>query len=139
MKKVVFVCVHNSGRSQMAEAFANRLGKGKLTAQSAGTAPADSLNPTVVRAMQEIGHDMKGHYPKDLSPDMVDWADQVITMGCEVDAGVCPAGFVPSVEWSLDDPKGKSIGQVRQIRDEIRKRVLELIAELENEGQGSRL
>ncbi|MGB9618965.1 MAG: arsenate reductase ArsC [Armatimonadota bacterium] len=132
MKKVVFVCVHNSGRSQMAEAFAKRLGAGRIEALSAGTEPADGLNPTVVEAMREIGYDMTGHYPKLLTPEMVESADRIITMGCGVDAGVCPASFLPTEDWGLDDPKGQPIEKVRQIRDEIERRVRALVEEMHN-------
>ena len=127
--KVIFVCVHNSGRSQMAEAFANRLGQRKLIAESAGTEPGDALNPQAVAVMQEIGYDMSGHHPKMMTLEMVDSADRIITMGCGVDAGVCPAAFVPTEDWGLDDPKGQPIEKVREIRDEIKARVEKLIAE----------
>ena len=132
MRKVVFVCVHNSGRSQMAEAFTKRLGNGKLTAESAGTEPVDDLNPIVVQVMNEIGYDMSGHYPKILTLDMVGSADKIITMGCGVDSGVCPASFIPTEDWGLEDPKDKSIEKVREIRDDIKKRVITLIKEYEN-------
>ncbi len=131
MKKVVFVCVHNSGRSQMAEAFAKRLGAGKIIAESAGTQPADGLNPEVVQAMKEIGYDMKGHYPKLLTIEMINSADRIITMGCGVDAeGVCPASIVQTEDWGLEDPKGRSVEQIRQIRDQIKTRVEKLIQEM---------
>ena len=128
MKKVVFVCIHNSGRSQMAEAFARRFPG--IEAVSAGTEPADGLNPVVVKAMREIGCDMSGHRPKMLTPQMVDGADRIITMGCRVDAGVCPAAFLPTEDWGLEDPKGQPIEKVREIRDRIEKRVQELAGEL---------
>lgn len=131
MKSVVFVCIHNSGRSQMAEAFAKKLGKGLLTAASAGTEPGGELNPTALQAMQEIGFDMSGHYPKLMTMEMVENADQIITMGCGVDASTCPAVFVPSEDWGLEDPKGQPIEKVREIRDEIERRVATLIEELE--------
>lgn len=130
MKKVLFVCVHNSGRSQMAEAFANKLGAGRIVAESAGTQPGGQLNPEVVEAMREIGYDMSGHYPKVMTPEMVDSADRIITMGCGVDAGTCPAVFVPSEDWGLEDPKGQPIEKVREIRDEIKYRVEKLIDEV---------
>jgi len=133
MKKVVFVCVHNSGRSQMAEAFAKRLGAGKIEAASAGTKPADGLNPTVIEAMREIGYDMTGHHPKVLTPEMAESADRIITMGCGVDAGVCPASFLPTEDWGLDDPAGRPIEDVRRIRDEIERRVRTLVQEIEND------
>jgi len=131
MKKIVFVCVHNSGRSQMAEAFAKKLGAGKVFAESAGTQPADELNPAVVRAMEEIGYDMSGHYPKMLTLDMINSADRIITMGCGVDAeGVCPASIVQTEDWGLEDPKGQPIDKVRQIRDQIKARVEKLMEEI---------
>jgi len=130
MKRVVFVCVHNSGRSQMAEAFARKLGEGKIIAESAGTEPGDGLNPQAVAAMEEIGFDMSAHHPKVLTVGMVDSADRIITMGCGVDAGVCPAAFMPTEDWGLDDPKGRPIEEVRAIRDQIRARVEGLIVEL---------
>lgn len=131
MKKVLFVCVHNSGRSQMAEAFANKLGSGKIVAESAGTQPADELDPAAVRVMEEIGYDMSGHYPKMMTLDMVNSADRMITMGCGVDAeGVCPASLIPTEDWGLEDPKGQPIDKVREIRDQIRTRVEQLIDEM---------
>jgi arsenate reductase len=132
-KKVIFVCIHNSGRSQMAEAFARRLGGGVIEAESAGTAPGGELNPQAVAAMEEIGYDMSGHRPKMMTPAMVDAADLVVTMGCGVnpddipDGAVCPVVMVPSEDWGLEDPKGKSVEKVREIRDEIRLRVERLI------------
>jgi arsenate reductase (thioredoxin) len=131
IKRVLFVCIHNSGRSQMAEAFLRALGSGVATAESAGTEPAEGLNPTVVQVMEDAGFDMSGHYPKVMDADMVNRADRVITMGCDVDAGVCPAAFVPTEDWGLEDPKGKPIEAVRAIRDEIRSKVEALIQELD--------
>lgn len=130
MKRVVFVCIHNSGRSQMAEAFAKRIGEGKVIAESAGTEPGDALNPQAVAAMEEIGYDMSDHHPKVMTGEMVQQADRIITMGCGVDATTCPAVFVPSEDWGLDDPKGQPIERVREIRDEIKARVEKLIDEM---------
>ena len=137
MKRVIFVCIHNSGRSQMAEAFAKKLGDGKIVAESAGTAPGGTLNPQAVAAMEEIGFDMSSHYPKVMTPEMVESADKVITMGCgvnldDVDHGgaVCPAVFVESEDWGLEDPKGQPIEKVRAIRDQIKTRVEKLIEEM---------
>ncbi len=134
MKKVIFVCIHNSGRSQMAEAFAKKLGEGMIIAESAGTEPGGNLNPQAVEVMEEIGYDMSSHYPKVMTDEMVDSADKVITMGCgvnldDIDHGgaVCPAVFVESEDWGLEDPKGKPIEKVREIRDLIRSRVELLI------------
>ena len=123
----------------MAEAFAKRLGAGVIEAESAGTQPAGSLNLVVVKAMQEIGYDMSGHYPKVMTPEMADSADLVVTMGCGVDieagsaGGVCPVVFVPSVDWGLEDPKGQPIDKVREMRDKIRRRVEHLVEELSHE------
>jgi len=136
LKKVIFVCIHNSGRSQMAEAFAKKLGKGVIEAESAGTSPGGELNPQAVAAMEEIGYDMSGHYPKMMTNEMVDTADRVVTMGCGVnldeaaEGGVCPAVFVPSEDWGLEDPKGKPIEKVREIRDDIKARIEKLITEM---------
>ena len=140
MKKVIFVCIHNSGRSQMAEAFAKKLGAGRIAAESAGTEPGGSLNPQAVAAMREIGYDMSGHYPKVMTPEMVDSSNKVITMGCgvnldDVDHGgaVCPAVFVESEDWGLEDPKGQPMEKVREIRDQIRQKVERLVQELGDE------
>ncbi len=131
MKTVLFVCIHNSGRSQMAEAFFNQMAKGKAQAYSAGTQPADRVNPVVVEAMQEVGIDISGNKPKALTIDMVEKADKMVTMGCGAEAeAVCPASFIETEDWSLEDPEGKTLQQVRLIRDEIKKRVVKLLAEL---------
>ena len=130
-KTVLFVCVHNSGRSQMAEAFFNQLAKGKAQALSAGTQPANKVNPIVVEAMKEVGIDISGNKPKALTMEMVEKADRMITMGCGAEAeAVCPASFIETEDWALEDPKGKSIEQVRKIRDEIKERVKKLVEEV---------
>lgn len=125
----------------MAEAFARRLGEGKVLAESAGTEPGGTLNPQAVAAMEEIGYDMSGHHPKVMTPEMVDSADRVITMGCgvnldDIDHGgaVCPAVFVESEDWGLEDPKGQPLEKVREIRDQIRTRVEKLISEMTVDG-----
>jgi len=128
-RRVLFVCVHNSGRSQMAEAFANRMAQGAVEARSAGTDPADRPNPTVVDAMMELGLDISRSRPKTMTQDMVDRAERVITMGCEIAEG-CPVTLVPSEDWGLDDPAGRPIEEVRRIRDEVERRVERLLAEL---------
>ena len=131
MKTVVFVCVHNSGRSQMAEAFFNQMAKGKALAISAGTQPGDKVHAVVVEAMQEVGIDLSGNRPKMLTMEMVEKADKMITMGCGADAGgLCPASFIETEDWALDDPKDKSLEQVRAIRDDIKKRVMNLVQEI---------
>lgn len=125
------MCIHNSGRSQIAEAFANKLGAGRVVAESAGTEAADGLNPAAVQAMEEIGYDMSGHHPKIMTMEMVNSADRMITMGCGVDTeGVCPASYIPTEDWGLEDPKGQPIEMVRQIRDQIEARVRKLIEEM---------
>ena len=125
----MFVCVHNSGRSQIAEAFFNQLAKGKAVAISAGTQPAAQINYAVVTAMREVSMEIGGQKPKLLTPGMLESADRVITMGCST-AEVCPAIFVPTDDWDLDNPEGKPIEEVRQIRDKIKTRVEELVERL---------
>jgi len=128
MKTVLFVCVHNSGRSQMAEAFFNQLTMGKAQAFSAGTQPADKVNPVVVEAMREVGIDISSNKPKALTMDIVEKADRMITMGCGAEAGaVCPASFIETEDWALEDPEGQTLEQVRKIRDEIKDRVKKII------------
>jgi arsenate reductase len=129
MRTVIFVCIHNSGRSQIAEAFFNWLARGRARAPSAGTSPDATVDATVVEAMREVGIDISGNRPKALTLDMVEQADMVVTMGCGVE-GICPANFVETEDWGLDDPKGKPLQEVRRIRDEIRARVVELLRRL---------
>lgn len=132
MKKILFVCVENAGRSQMAEAFANHYGKGKITASSAGIMLAEQVNPVVVEVMKEKGIDISMNKPKLLTMKMAEEADQIITMGCSAEK-VCPAPLLKNViDWALEDPKDQPIEKVRQIRDEIEKRVLKLISELQS-------
>jgi arsenate reductase len=129
MKKVLFVCVHNAGRSQMAEAIFNTIADGEAVGESAGTKPSERINPTVVRAMLEVGFDLRDRRPKALTIDMMEEADRVITMGCGEDA-TCPAAMAPTEDWALEDPEGKPIESVRRIRDEIRARVEKLAQEM---------
>jgi protein-tyrosine-phosphatase len=132
LKKVLFVCVENAGRSQMAEAFANHYGKGKLVASSAGVMLADKVNPKVVEVMKEEGIDISINKPKLLTAKMAEDADIIITMGCSAEK-FCPAPLLRNViDWGLEDPKDKPIEKVRQIRDEIEKRVSKLISEFSN-------
>jgi len=128
--EVLFVCVHNAGRSQMAAALLARHAGDRITIRSAGTAPADTINPTVVEAMREIGIDLDsaGATPKRLTDDTVRASDVVITMGC---GDECP--YYPGkryLDWTLDDPAGASIETVRAIRDDIDRRVEDLASEL---------
>jgi protein-tyrosine-phosphatase len=115
----------------MAEAFFNKLAGGKAQAYSAGTKPADEVNQTVVDAMKEVGIDISGNKPKLLTMDMVEKAERMITMGCGTEAeAVCPASFIETEDWALEDPKGKPLEQVRKIRDEIKERVIKLAKEV---------
>ena len=128
MKTVLFVCVGNAGRSQMAEAFFNHLANGKARAISAGTKPASVVDPRTIEVMREVGIDTSSARPKALTMEMLEQADRVVTMGCGVE-GVCPASFVETEDWQLEDPKGKSLEEVRRMRDEIRARVHRLLEE----------
>jgi len=127
MKTALFICVHNSGRSQMAEAFFNQMAKGKAKAISAGSQPADKVNPTVVKAMREVGIDISRNKPKLLTLEMMEGISLVVTMGCE---NACPYTTAETRDWDLEDPKDKSIERVRKIRDEIKLRVQGLLTEL---------
>ena len=129
MKLVLFVCVGNAGRSQMAEAFFNHLAQGKAQAISAGTSPAQEIDPKVVQLMQEVDIDVSHHKPKLLTSDMLNQADLIVTMGCGVE-DLCPATFAETQDWGLNDPKGKPIDEIRKIRDEIRTKVIKLIEEM---------
>jgi arsenate reductase (thioredoxin) len=125
---VLFVCVHNAGRSQMAAGYLAHLGEGRVEVLSAGSAPADRINPVAVEAMLEEGIDITGEQPKVLTTEAVQLSDVVVTMGC---GDECP--FFPGKryeDWKLDDPAGQGIDAVRPIRDEIRRRVEALLAEL---------
>jgi len=129
MKKVLFVCVENAGRSQMAEAFAKHYGKGKIEALSAGTIPSKEVNPLVVQAMREKNIDISRNKPKLINTQMVQEADLVIVMGCDA-RGFCPAPLLKKVvDWELEDPEGKPIERIREIRNEIERRVKALIGE----------
>ncbi len=125
---VLFVCVHNAGRSQMAAALLDHHAHGSVTVRSAGSEPTDRINPAVVEVMTELGLDLSKEFPKALTDDAVQAADVVITMGC---GDACP--FYPGKryeDWELDDPAGQGIEAVRPIRDEIRRRVEALLSEL---------
>jgi len=126
MKTVLFVCIGNAGRSQMAEAFLNQLAEGKARAISAGTQPADDIDSQVVEVMREVGLDIGMNKPKALTLKMLEQADRVVTMGCGAE-GVCPASFVETEDWQLEDPKGKTLDEVRRIRDEIKAKVVEIL------------
>jgi arsenate reductase (thioredoxin) len=129
MPSVLFVCVHNAGRSQMAAAFLTQLARGRVEVRSAGSTPADAVNPAVVQVMREVGIDVSREVPKVLTTGAVQASDVVITMGC---GDTCP--FFPGkryLDWELPDPAGKDADQIRPIRDEIERRVRGLLTELQ--------
>ena len=126
---MLFICVHNAGRSQMAEAFFNKLSEGRHRGISGGSNPASQVNPVAVEAMLEVGIDISGKKPKKLDKEMVLQADLAITMGCGEDA--CPVVPNELRDWELEDPQGKTINEIRVIRDEIRRRTIALIDELD--------
>ncbi|MCL7381314.1 arsenate reductase ArsC [Streptomyces sp. 35G-GA-8] len=125
---VLFVCVHNAGRSQMAAAWLTHLAGDRVEVRSAGSAPADSVNPAAVEAMREAGIDMSAETPKILTIDAVRASDVCVTMGCGDTCPVFPGKRY--LDWKLDDPAGQGVDAVRQIRDEIERRVRGLLAEL---------
>ncbi|NWG11288.1 arsenate reductase ArsC [Candidatus Bathyarchaeota archaeon] len=131
MKKVLFVCVENSGRSQMAEAFSKAYGKDKVEGLSAGTMPTKEVNPVIVQVMREKGIDLSGNKPRLITNQMVQEADMIIVMGCSAQ-GFCPAPLLNKVvDWGIEDPKDKPIEKVREIRDEIETKVKKLIEDIE--------
>jgi arsenate reductase (thioredoxin) len=126
--QVLFVCVHNAGRSQMSAALFNRVAKPRHEARSAGTHPGESVHPQVVEAMKEVGIDLSTAQPQKLTSQLQEWADVVVTMGC---GDACP--YIPGkryVDWDLEDPAGKDAEGTRRIRDEIERRVTSLLDEL---------
>jgi arsenate reductase len=128
MARVLFVCVHNAGRSQMSQALFNRAAGGTHEARSAGSEPADRVHPEVIAVMDELGVDLRGETPKPLTRELAEWADVLVTMGC---GDACPN--IPGkryLDWELEDPKDQSIDAVRTTRDEIARRVDRLLAEL---------
>lgn len=130
MKKILFVCVENAGRSQMAEAFFRKYAPEKFLVSSAGTKPSTQINPIVIQAMNEVGIDIKTNIPKYLSNEILD-DSTTVNMGC-MDKESCPALFVKDVlDWDISDPKGKSIVEVRKIRDQIEVKVRDFIKQLE--------
>ena len=129
MPNVLFVCLHNAGRSQMSEALFSRAAGGRHEARSAGTTPGDRVHPEVAEVMTEIGIDVSGEVPHRLEREDAEWADVVVTMGC---GDECP--YIPGkryLDWDLPDPKGQPLGTVRATRDEIERRVRALVAELD--------
>lgn len=131
MSHILFVCLHNAGRSQMSQALFRRAAGDRHTAASAGTTPMQRVHPEVVAAMRELDIDLSDRTPRRLTTELAVQADVVVTMGC---GDSCP--YIPGkryVDWDLEDPKGKSLGEVRAIRDDIGRRVKQLIAELDAE------
>ena len=132
-KDVLFVCVENAGRSQMAEAFFRKFTENKFNVISAGTTPSTKLNPIVVQVMEEIGIDMTSQSPKTISNSMIDDSFKTVNMGC-MDKESCPSLFVKDViDWNIPDPKEKTIEEVRKIRDQIKSEVLNLIKLIDDE------
>jgi arsenate reductase len=130
VRKIVFVCVENSARSQMAEAFAKKYAPKDFEILSGGTMPAREVNPTVVEVMREKGIDLSGNIPKPVTPEMVEGADVIVTMGCEAE-NFCPAPLLKRViDWGIPSPKSKSVDEVRAIRDRIEEKVKKLLEEM---------
>jgi arsenate reductase len=128
MANVLFVCLHNAGRSQISQALFERAADGAHQARSAGTTPGDRVHPEVVTAMRELDVDVAGRVPQRLTDDLARWADVIVTMGC---GDECP--YIPGkryIDWDLPDPKGRPLEEVRAIRDDISGRVRELVREL---------
>lgn len=129
-KKILFVCVENAGRSQMAEAFFRKYLPIGFEPISAGTKPASKVNPIVVQAMIEVGINLENNHPQSISQKMMDESERTINLGC-MDKEACPALFLKNVDdWQILDPNGKSIEEVREIRDQIEKKVKDLINKL---------
>lgn len=129
MSHVLFVCLHNAGRSQMSQALFNRAAGGRHEGRSAGSTPADAVHLEVIEVMDELGIDLRGEVPKAITTEMARWADVVVTMGC---GDACP--YVPGtryVDWDLTDPSGQDVAAVREIRDDIDGRVRALVEELD--------
>lgn len=128
MSGILFLCIHNAGRSQMAAGFARELSNGSVAILSGGSEPADSVNPVAIEVMNEVGIDIAGYVPQKFNDDLLNSVDVVVTMGC---GDTCP--FIPGkryIDWPLDDPKGRPIEEVRVIRDQIRANVADLLAQL---------
>ena len=130
MKKVLFVCVENAGRSQIAEGFFKKLAPSEYEGISAGTIPVSEINPLAIKAMKEVDIDISDNKSKLVTNEMIEESDSVVNMGC-MDKESCPALFVEDVtDWDIEDPKGKSIEDVRRIRDSIELKVKELVSNL---------
>jgi protein-tyrosine-phosphatase len=135
MARVLFVCLHNAGRSQMSAALFERAADGRHSAESAGTTPAEHVHPEVVEVMQDIGIDLSQQTPQLLTTEVAERADVVVTMGC---GDACP--YIPGkryIDWNLPDPKGRPLADVRRLRDDIERRVVELAHELDEAASAS--
>jgi len=128
VKRVLFVCVENACRSQIAEGFLNALAEEKVSAKSAGNMPAKAVNPLAVQVMKEVGIDISGHKPKMITAEMVQEADKVVLMGCGRNS--CPIVPKEVEDWQIEDPAGKGVEKFREARDAIRKKVEKLITEV---------
>ena len=129
-KTILFVCVENAGRSQMAEGFFRRYAPEGYESISAGTKPTSQINPIVVQAMEEVGVNIKQQKPKEITEDMMRNSTKIVNMGC-MDKSFCPTLFISNlIDWGIEDPKEKSIEQVREIRDDIEQRVKQLVTNL---------
>jgi arsenate reductase len=129
MARVLFVCLHNAGRSQISKALFDRAAMGRHESESAGTEPAERVHPEVVEVMEELGIDLSARTPQKLTNELAEWADVVVTMGC---GDACP--YIPGkryLDWDLPDPKGRSVDEVRTLRDDIEGRVTDLVHELD--------
>src|SRR5918997_4181103 len=132
-RNILFVCVENAGRSQMAEGLFRKYAPSDYESISAGTVPKTQINPLAAEVMVEIGIDIGSQKPKELNEEMIKNADKIINMGC-MDKNFCPTLFVPKVrDWGIEDPKGKPIEQVREIRDEIERKIKEMVEEIGKE------
>ncbi len=129
MQRVLFVCLHNAGRSQISKALFDRAAHGRHDSESAGTEPGERIHPEVAAVMNEIGVDLSGRTPQKLTTELAEWADVVVTMGC---GDACP--YIPGkryLDWDLPDPKGRPVEDVRALRDDIERRVTDLVRELD--------
>jgi protein-tyrosine-phosphatase len=134
-KTILFVCVENAGRSQIAEGFFRKYAPEGYEPISAGTKPTSQINPIAVQAMDEVGVDIKQQKPKEITEDMMRNSTNIVNMGC-MDKSFCPTQFIPNlIDWGIEDPKGKSIEQVRGIRDDIEQRIRQLVTNLPKDNQ----
>jgi arsenate reductase len=134
MARVLFVCLHNAGRSQMSRALFERAAEGRHSADCAGTTPAARVHPEVIEVMEEVGIDLSERIPTRLSTELAEWADVVVTMGCGEQCPVIPGKHY--IEWEIEDPKGQPVERVRLRREEIAARVSELLMELDRASVG---